>query len=160
MVSMNKVNEHQRVARRAFTLLEVLLVIVILVTLAAVVVPNLTGAKDQADKGTTQTQISGIESALDMFKMNIGRYPTTEEGLGALYDKDQIQDDDLVKKWNGPYLGKGDSDEKSLKDAWNHEFRYTCPGEHNTKSFDLSSDGPDGEEGTEDDIVNWKEDKD
>jgi general secretion pathway protein G len=148
---------YRKGTRRAFTLLEVLLVIVILVTLAAVVVPNLTGSQDKAKKGTTQIQIKNIESALDMFKTDVGRYPTTEEGLKALYDKDQLQDEDLVKKWGGPYLGKEGTDDKDLKDAWGHDFRYTSPGEHNTKSFDLYSDGQDAEEGTEDDVQNWKE---
>ena len=141
--------------RRGFTLLEVLLVIVILVTLAALVLPNLPGRREQAKIGTTKIQIKSIEEALEYFKTDIGRYPTTEEGLEALTDSDQLQDDELLEKWHGPYLKKrGD-----LKDAWNHEFHYTAPGEHNEKTFDLFSDGPDGEEDTEDDIVNWEKEE-
>ena len=150
--------KYRRSMRRAFTLLEVMLVIIILVTLAAVVVPNFMGTQDEAKNKTTQIQIKNIESALDLFKMNVGRYPTTEEGLKVLYDKDQLQDEDMIKKWSGPYLGKEGTDDEDLQDAWGHEFRYTSPGENNTKSFDLYSDGQDGEEGTEDDVKNWKED--
>jgi general secretion pathway protein G len=148
-----------RSTRRAFTLLEILLVIVILVTLAAVLLPNIGRSRDQANIGSTKIQLKGIEDALEYFKTDVGRYPTTEEGLEALNKSDQIQDEELVEKWHGPYLGKEDAKNFTLKDAWGHEFRYTCPGEHNTKTFDLSSDGPDGQEGTDDDIMNWEEDK-
>ena len=152
--------KYRRSMSREFNLLEVMLVIIILVTLAAVVVPNFMGTQDEAKIKTTQIQIKNIESALDLFKMSVGRYPTTEEGLKALYDADQLQDEDLIEKWGGPYLGKEGTDDEDLQDAWGHEFRYNCPGEHNTKSFDLYSDGPDGEEGTEDDVKNWKDDND
>jgi len=137
--------------------LEIMLVIIIIIALAADVVPNLTGRKATADRGTTQIQMKSIEDALDNFKFEVGRYPTTEEGLNALTNSDAIQDEELVKKWNGPYIGRESENKKdfTLKDAWNHEFKYVSPGEHNTKSFDLYSAGPDGQEGTEDDIKNW-----
>ncbi len=136
--------------RRSFTLLEVLLVIVILVTLAALILPNLPARREQAKIGTTKIQLKGIEDALEYFKTDIGRYPTTDEGLAALSSSDGM-DEELSKKWHGPYLKKG----AELKDAWNNDFHYVVPGEHNEKSFDLSSNGPDGEEGTDDDITNW-----
>jgi general secretion pathway protein G len=149
----------KRSSRRGFTLLEVLLVIVILVTLAALVLPNFAGVGDKAKKDAAALQIKGLEDALEIFKNHIGRYPTTEEGLKALNDKDQIQDEDLVKKWSGPYAGKGETTDFDVKDPWNNEFRYTAPGTHNTKSFDLYSAGPDGQEETEDDIGNWAKEK-
>jgi general secretion pathway protein G len=158
MNNRNKTN--RRHVHQAFTLLEILLVIGILVALAALVLPNLSGAGDKAKKGQTQVQIKTIEDALEQFKLDIGRYPTTEEGLEAMNTSDQIQDEDLVKKWQGPYLGREVKKKFELKDSWNHEFHYTCPGEQNTKSFDLSSDGPDGKEGTEDDLVNWETESD
>ncbi len=157
-MAMN-VKRSSRKTQRAFTLLEILLVIVILVTLMAVVLPNLGGSREKAKIGTTQVQMNSIENSLELFNNDVGRYPTTEEGLNALNSSDQIQDEDLVKKWHGPYLGKETEKEFELKDAWEHEFRYTCPGEHNTKTFDLASDGPDGQEGTDDDIVNWKKEE-
>lgn len=140
---------------RGFTLLEVLLVIIILVTLAALILPNFTGQQDKANRGTTKIQMGQIKTMLDQFKLDVGRYPTTEEGLEVLSSKEQLDDEDLAKKWGGPYSdpAKGNV----LLDAWGHEFRYVCPGEHNEQGFDLSSDGPDGEEGTEDDIYNWQE---
>jgi len=138
-----------------FTLFEVLLVIVILVMLAALVLPNLVGRQKTAQIGTTKIQMKSIQNALEFFKTEVGRYPTTEEGLTVLNDVEQLEDEDLAKKWNGPYLQKV----KELVDAWGHEFRYVCPGENNEKGYDLSSDGPDGEEGTEDDIVNWEKEE-
>lgn len=138
--------------RKSFTLLEVLLVIVILVTLAALVLPNLPVRREQAKIGTTKIQIKSIEDALEYFKTDIGRYPTADEGLDALTEEDSI-DDEFSKKWHGPYLKKSGE----LKDPWGNEFHYVVPGEHNEKTFDLSSNGPDGEEGTEDDITNWIE---
>jgi general secretion pathway protein G len=136
--------------------LEVMLVIVILVILAGVVLTNYSGATDRAKIGATQVRLKSIEDALDLFKMDLGRYPTTEEGLQALVSSDQIQDEDLVKKWKGPYLGK-EGQPPELKDGWSRDYKYTSPGEHNTKSFDLYSAGPNGQEGDEDDIRNWKE---
>jgi general secretion pathway protein G len=152
------VNRFHRGARRGFTLLEVLLVIVILVTLAAVVLPNIGSRREQANIGSTKIQLKGIEDAMEFFKTDVGRYPTTEEGLGVLNSKEELQDEELAEKWHGPYSGKEDVEDFKLKDAWNNEFRYTCPGEHNTKTFDLVSDGPDGQEDTEDDIMNWEKD--
>lgn len=142
--------------RKAFTLLEVLLVIVILVTLAALVLPNLPGRREQAKIGTTKIQLKAIEDGLEYFKTDIGRYPTNEEGLEALISSDQLQDDELVKKWHGPYL----KTKSAVKDAWGNDFHYSSPGEHNEKTFDLYSNGPDGQEGTDDDIVNWEQEED
>lgn len=150
--------KHTKNMQRAFTLLEIMLVIVIIIALAAVVVPNLSGQQDKAKIWTTKIQIKGIEDALDLFKADVGRYPTTEEGLQVLNSSEQMQDEDLVKKWHGPYIGKG-TKEFTLKDSWEKEFHYTCPGEHNTKSYDLYSTGPDTQEGTEDDIFNWEAEK-
>jgi len=146
-------SNNRRRARTAFTLLEVLLVIVILVTLATLVLPNLGSARKQARVGTTKIQIEMMGDALERFKTDIGRYPTSEEGLEALNDVDQIADEDLAKLWQGPYLEKN----TKVKDAWNRELHYVCPGEQNEDSFDLYSDGPDGEEGTDDDVKNWED---
>jgi len=141
--------------RSGFTLLEVLLVIGIIVALAALVIPNVMGRGERAKVGTTKIQMKYIEDALDYFKLDIGRYPTTEEGLLALVEKDQLEDEEEAEKWTKPYLKKA----SELRDGWNNEFNYVCPGEHNEDGFDLSSNGPDGEEDTEDDIMNWQEDE-
>jgi len=143
---------------RAFTLLEIMLVMVIIITLAGVVVVNLGSRREQAKINTTKIQLKSIEDGLEYFNSDLGRYPTTDEGLQVLNTGDQLQDEELAKKWHGPYLGKETKD-FSIKDAWEHDFKYVSPGEHNTKTFDLYSAGPDGQEGTEDDIVNWESDK-
>jgi len=137
--------------RRAFTLLEVLMVVVIIGILAALVVPNFFGASEGARKDLTKALIdSGINGTLDLYRMHMGRYPTSEEGLAALVERPD--DDELAERWRGPYIKDG----SKLKDAWGHDLIYECPGRYNEGSYDLSSPGPDGQEGTEDDITNWE----
>jgi len=135
-----------------FTMLEVLLVIAILVILVSLILPDLIGRRETALVGAAKIQLKTIEDALEFFKTDIGRYPTTDEGLEALRDKSQLQDDELAKKWLKPYLKKGE-----LKDPWGNEYNYVCPGQKNEDGFDLWSNGPDGQEGTDDDIKNWTE---
>lgn len=138
----------RRQRRSAFTLLEVLMVIVILGILAAVIVPNLVGTGEKAKRDLTASQISGLGTSLDTFQMHCGRYPTSDEGLAALMV--QPDDETLEGKWAGPYL------KRAPKDAWGRDLQYEFPGEFNTNSYDLSSAGPDGEFGGEDDIANWE----
>ena len=136
-----------------FTMLEVLLVIGLLVALMALVVPNLIGRSEAAKVKTTKLQIHSIEQALEFFRGDMGRYPSTDEGLQSLSDKNQIQDDELVKKWTSPYL-----DKKGIpRDSWGSPLNYECPGRHNETRFDLWSNGPEKQEGTDDDITNWSE---
>lgn len=139
-----------------FTLLEVLLVIVILVALAALVLPNIAGRGEEANIGTTKIQMGTVKDALEFFKMKMGRYPTTDEGLESLFDKEAIDDEDLQEKWTLAFMTK----KSGIKDAWGHQFHYVHPGENNEDGFDLYSDGPDGEEDTDDDIINWEKDED
>ena len=146
--------QNKKPARSAFTLLEVLLVIVILVTLATLVMTNLPKQQTRAKIGTTRIQMKNIEDALELFRLDVGRYPTGEEGLEVRKDGDQIQEEARADKWAGPYLEKG-----KLEDSFGNEFRYVFPGENNEDGFDLSSNGPDGEEETEDDINNWEEEE-
>jgi general secretion pathway protein G len=134
-------------------MLEVLLVIGLLVALFALVAPELIGRQKKAQIGATKLQIGNIEQGLEYFRADMGRYPTTDEGLEALTNPSQIQDEELAKKWTEPYLKKG-----GVKDSWNTPFNYECPGRHNEKSFDLWSNGPDRREGTDDDITNWTND--
>ena len=132
--------------RSAFTLIELLLVLVILATLAALVVPRFTGQSEKAKIKAAITDISSIETALDAFEISCGRYPTTEEGLKAL-----LESPINTKDWDGPYLKRN----TVPVDPWGTPYIYHCPGQHNTKGVDLSSAGPDTREGTEDDIDNW-----
>lgn len=133
-----------RAKEAGFTLLELLVVLVILGLLAGIVAPQLIGKTDDAAIGTTKTQIEALGSALDMYRLEVGRYPTSSEGLEAL-----IQAPPGVDRWNGPYLRKS----VLPKDGWGNEFHYRSPGEHG--AYDLYSGGADNAEGGEEDIVSW-----
>ena len=140
----------RRVTRRAragFTLIELLLVLVILAVLAAVVVPKFTGRSEQARVAAAKADISAIELQLDAFEIDAGRFPTTEEGLGAL-----VNPPAQVRQWNGPYLKKG-----IPIDPWGNPYVYRFPGQINPAGVDVFSYGPDGSEGGNDDIGNWAE---
>ena len=145
-----------RARRKGFTLLEVLLVVGILALLAAFVVPNLMGAGDQAREDIARMAVGRtgeISSALKQYRLNLGTYPDEDEGLGALFERPSSVDDD-DKRWR-PFLEGAAED---LKDPWGSEYNYKCcPGEFNEDSFDLWSNGKDKEEGTDDDIKNWRE---
>ncbi len=140
--------------RRGFTLLEIMIVVGILVLLASLVLPNIIGATKKANIKVAQMVVANngpIANALKQYFADIQAYPTTEQGLAALVEKPA--DEAVAAKW-GPdrYL---DTAKTSLTDPWGHPFRYACPGDNNKDSYDLSSDGPDGQQNTDDDIVNW-----
>jgi general secretion pathway protein G len=130
-----------------FTLIELLLVLVILATLAAIVVPKFTKRSEQARTTAAGTDIANIELALDAFEVDCGRYPTAEEGLRAL-----VEQPSNANGWKGPYLKKA-----LPKDPWGNQYVYRCPGQHNTNGCDLYSFGPDGQDGGGDDIDNWSQ---
>jgi general secretion pathway protein G len=135
-----------RIARRAvagFTLIELLLVLVILAVLAAVVVPKFTGRSEQAKQAAAKTDISNISMQISAFEIDTGRFPSTEEGVGALLSAPAN-----ANGWHGPYL------ERVPVDPWQNPYQYRYPGQHNTSGFDLFSMGADGREGN-DDIDNW-----
>ena len=139
----------RRPARRDFTLVELLLVLVILATLAAIVVPKFTGRTQQARITAAATEIKGIEVALDAFEVDNGYYPKGGDGLRQLLDRPAD-----AAKWHGPYLTKA-----VKNDPWGNLYIYECPGRHNPDGFDLMSPGPDGKTGGGDDITNWDESK-
>lgn len=143
---LTQIRNHRR---KAFTLVEMLLVLVILATLAAIVIPNISGRSQQAKVTATKSQISSFEMALDSFEVDNGYYPKGSEGLTAL-----IQQPSGATSWKGPYLKKG-----IPTDSWGNQFVYDCPGKHHTDGYDLLSPGPDGRPGTEDDITNWDDEK-
>jgi general secretion pathway protein G len=149
---------HKRIVRsrvRAFTLLEVLMVVVIIGLLAAFVVPNFINAPDTAKRGLALGAVGPngtLATALKMYRLAVGRYPTTDEGLKALVEPPD--DEEMAKKWKnggGPFIDAG-----GLKDPWGKDFLYECPGNYNKDGFDLSSPGSDGQNGTDDDITNWQ----
>ena len=137
-------NQTNRQRRRAFTLVEMLLVVTIIGILAALVIPKIMGRSEQARVTAAHADISGIKTALDAFEVDNGYYPKGKNGLADL-----VQMPSDVKNWHGPYLDRIPSD------PWGNLYIYVYPGRHNPSSYDLSSVGPDGKEGTDDDIGNW-----
>ena len=134
---------------RGFTLVELLLVIIIIATLAAIVVPRFTGRSEEARVAATKSQIKLFDVALELYAHdNLGKFPLGEQGLQALVIKPTSPPE--PKKWVGPYL-KGDLP----KDPWQTPYGYECPGKHNPTYYDIWSFGPDGQEGGGDDIANW-----
>ena len=134
-----------------FTLMELLLVVAIIGILAAMLLPNISGRSEEARKTRAKSEIvSTIGLALTMFESDVGKYPTTEQGLEAL-----IARPDQGATWRGPYVRQA----KQFRDPWGNEYQYQYPGQHNTTSYDLASAGPDGQPGTEDDITNFDDEQ-
>jgi len=133
-----------------FTLIELMLVMVILATMAAIVLPKFTGRAKQAKITAAKTQIAQFEVALDAFEIDIGRYPTTTEGLRALVEKPATDSEG----WLQPYIKRD-----VPKDPWESEYVYKYPGQYNQDGYDLYSMGPDRKLGGDDDITNWSEDR-
>ncbi len=136
--------------RRAFTLIELLIVIAILLAIGGLVVVNLLPAKDQADIDLTRVQIDQFDAAMDRFKLDLKRYPTGDEGMSALWTTSNLEDEEDEPKWKGPYLK-----EAMPRDTWGNEWIYRAPSEiRDGAAYDIVSLGPDGEEDTDDDVHN------
>lgn len=136
---------------------EVLLVIAILALLVAFVAPQLWGVGQQAEIDMAKNAVGPtgpFAQALDLYRLHMGRYPEGEEGLMMLLE--MPDDEDAEKKWKGPYL----KTQGMLKDPWENEYNYRFPGEYEESTYDIWSNGPDEEEGTEDDVTSWKTDED
>jgi general secretion pathway protein G len=131
-----------------FTLLELLVVLGIIAMLAGIVGPQVMKHMGESKVKAAKVQIEDLAATLDMYKLDVGSYPTSEQGLQAL-----VESPEGAGRWNGPYLRKG----KIPLDPWNQEYHYTSPGEHG--KFDLLSLGADakeGGEGEDKDLVNWE----
>lgn len=138
-----------RSVHRGLTLIEILIVIAILLAIGGLVVVNLMPARDQADRDLTVVQIDNIARAIERFQLDLRRFPTEEEGLAALWNRDALEDERDQERWRGPYM------DVSREDPWRNEWIYRFPGElRGERYYDLISPGPDGEEGTDDDITN------
>ena len=133
---------------RGFTLIELMVVVVILGLLAAFVAPRFFGRLSTAKLKAAKVQIEMFGTALDAFRLDVGRYPTTEEGLKVLREKPSG-----VDKWEGPYLPK-----EIPQDPWGNAYVYRSPSEHG--DYDIISYGLDkaeGGEGENQDVVSWKD---
>ena len=139
---------------RGFTLIELMVVIVILGILAGLIIPRIMGRPDEARQTKARIMIEGIETAMKLYRLDNGFYPTTEQGLRALVEASTIQP--APRNWReGGYLEKG----KVPKDPWGNDFVYLSPGTQG--ELDLISYGADGQpggEGKNKDITNWSQD--
>lgn len=131
-----------------FTLIELLVVLVILGLLAGLVGPQVMKYLSSAKSDTAELQIEDLAASLDLYRLEVGHYPSTAEGLQALVEAPPGADN-----WNGPYLNK----KEVPKDPWGNEYHYRAPGEHGP--FDLYSLGADNADGGEDenqDVASWE----
>lgn len=135
--------------KKGFTLIEIMVVLIIIGLLAGIVVPKLMGRTEEAKRTKTMVEIKNLESAIDLYKLDSGSYPTTDQGLQALVEKPAIGE--IPRKWKeGGYIAK------VPKDAWGNNYVYISPGIHG--EYDIYSYGADGEEGGEGkntDIQSW-----
>ena len=141
-IEITKLAVQKNLLRRAFTLVEMLLVVTIIGILAALVIPKIAGTSERARVTAARADINGgIKSALGQYEVDNGFYPKSLSDLITMPSN--------AKNWHGPYL------DKLPTDPWGNAYVYYYPGKHNASSYDLLSVGPDAKEGTEDDIGNW-----
>ena len=133
----------RRRTSNGFTFLEIMFVVVIIGILLALVGPKLLGRTEHARIVATKAQLQTLATGIKAYEMEMGGVPKKLDQL--------VQEDTTNHNWNGPYL---DADVVPM-DAWSQEFNYKAAGEHNKRTFDLWSNGPDKQEGTADDIGNW-----
>ena len=139
------VDMEQRKSEAGFSLIELIVVLVILGLLAAVVAPRVYDKLAKGKEQIAKIQIKELEGALQLFSFDVGRFPTSSEGLEAL-----IRNPGSIEAWKSSYLNKTELP----NDPWGKPYVYRCPGQHG--DFDLFSYGPDGVEGGEDDVVSWR----
>ena len=143
-------------ARRGFTLVEILLVLTIIGLMAGIAIFAIVGQREGAKKDITMGTIKSVENALDTYNLNIGHYPSEEEGgMGALMTKPTFENEAMGEKWRGPYL------KQEALDAWGNKLNYQLQqagtAEAQQYPYRLWSNGPDGMDGTEDDIKNYSD---
>ena len=143
---MGGVLKKKRCEEKGFTLIEILVVMVIITLLASLVAPRLFPKLGKGKQSAAKAQIELLGQALDQFRLDTGRYPTTQEGLNVLVTNQNIEN------WDGPYLKKG-----VPNDSWGKPYNYQCPGTHG--EYDLLSYGRDGAlggEGEDKDVASWE----
>jgi general secretion pathway protein G len=142
------VSLRERKSERGFSLIELIVVLVILGLLAAIVGPNIYNKLAKGKVQIAKIQIKEFEGALQLFSFDVGRFPTSAEGLDAL-----LHNPGNLEAWKGPYLAKAELP----NDPWGKPYVYRCPGQHG--DYDLFSYGPDGVEGGEGenaDVASWQ----
>jgi general secretion pathway protein G len=140
-------NKYANRRQRGFTLIELLVVLVILGLLASLAGPKVMNYLGGAKSDSTKLQVEEFGASLDLFKLETGRYPTTQEGLQAL-----VQAPPGVSGWNGPYLKK----KLVPKDPWGNDYRYASPGQHgNYDLYSLGADNKEGGDGENKDLTSW-----
>lgn len=145
-------NRCRRKARRAFTLVEMLIVIALIALVGGFVIANLGVIFDESKEQVESQKVTNLmKLPLMRYQMAMGAYPTTEEGLKVLWTAPA----DAGDRWRGPYVEK----ESWLNDAWGSPYRYQYPGAHNPRGYDVWSIGPDKTDNTADDIGNWDKPK-
>lgn len=135
------------VSRKAFTLVEIMMVVIIIGALSAMIIPRLSGRSDQAKASIAKSDIEAhLSTALKLYELDNGNFPSTNQGLSALRVKPTSNP--IPKNWNGPYI------EKDPIDPWGRPYAYASPGDHRP-DYDLYSKGK-NESSADDDIVNWQ----
>jgi general secretion pathway protein G len=133
--------------QRGFTLIELLVVLAIIGLLAGLVGPQIIKHLGESKTKTARLQIEELASALDMYRLDVGRYPAGDEGLAAL-----VEQPASAKFWNGPYLRK----KKVPVDPWNNPYHYVAPGQHGKFDiFSLGADNAEGGDGEDQDVASW-----
>ena len=133
-----------------FTMIELMLVVMIIGIIVAIAVPRMAGRQKRAKVVAASASINSTSTALDAFELDVGRFPSTEEGLQALVARPSTLTPE--DEWNGPYM------RELPLDPWKRLLIYTYPGDRSV-DYDLISMGPDGEEGTEDDVTNFRKEE-
>ena len=141
----NRRNHGRR--RAGFTLIELLLVLMILVVLGAMAVGMFSGTQERALKDAAKGQIGIFEHAIDIYQLHMKTAPESLDDLSQ-----RPGDEETSDRWEGPYIKAA----KTPDDPWGNPYRYSVQGKHNPEGYDIWSVGPDGQDGTDDDIGNWE----
>lgn len=146
VISFGKSQQARR-RQAGFTLVELLVVLVILGLIVAFAAPQVIKYVGGARSDSAKIQVERLSSVLDLYRLDVGRYPSEDEGLDALVERPADGE-----RWNGPYLKKADS----LRDPWGRVYIYRFPGEHGEYDlYSLGADGVEGGEGENQDLTNW-----